>query len=67
MKIERTSTEIIFRLPLDTNIEALQQFVNYLKIQELIQGSTATEEAVDELADVSKRDWWQENKHRFIP
>ena len=67
MKIERTATEIIFRLPLDTNIEALQQFVNYLKVQELIQSSTASAETVDELADDSKREWWQANKHRFIP
>lgn len=66
MKIERTSTEIVFRLPLDTNIEALQQFINYLKLQELTQGSTATEEDINELADASKQEWWQENKHRFI-
>jgi hypothetical protein len=66
MKIERTSKEIILTLPGDIDIGVLQRIVNYLKFNEATKDSQATEEEANALADESKKDWWRENKGRFV-
>jgi hypothetical protein len=65
MVIERTDSEIIFRLPADIDTTGLQRIVNYLKYKEAIRQSKGTEEQANKLADESKKRWWAENKHRF--
>jgi hypothetical protein len=65
MVIERTDSEIIFRLPADIDTTALQRIVNYLKYKEAIRQSQGSEEQANKLADESKKRWWAENKHRF--
>ncbi len=66
MIVERTDTEIIFRLPTSTDTKGLQEIYNYLKFKELVKGSTATENEANLLAAESKKNWWTENKNRFI-
>ncbi len=66
MVIERTDTEIIFRLPADIDTSGLQRIVDYLKYKEAIRQSKGTEEQANKLADESKKRWWAENKQRFI-
>jgi hypothetical protein len=66
MVIERTKDEIILHLPIDTDIEGLQNIVTYLKYKEAIRKSQGTEEQANLLADESKKRWWAENKGRFI-
>ena len=66
MVIERTNNEIIFRLPADIDTVGFERVVNYFKYKEAIRKSKGTEEQADELADESKRQWWAENKARFI-
>ena len=66
MVIERTDKEIIFRLPVDTDIRGLQRIVNYFKYKETIKASEGTEEQANKLANESKKRWWAENKQRFI-
>ena len=66
MVIERTSNEIIFRLPADIDTTGLQRIVNYLKYQEAIRKSEGTESQANKLSDESKKRWWAENKERFI-
>ncbi len=66
MVIERTDKEIIFRLPVDTDIRGLQRVVNYFKYKNGIKTSAATEEQANELANESKKRWWAENKQLFI-
>lgn len=66
MVIERTSTEIIFRLPADIDTTGLQRIVNYLKYKEAIRKSEGTESQANKLANESKKRWWAENKERFI-
>lgn len=66
MVIERTSNEIIFRLPADIDTTGLQRIVNYLKYKEAIRKSEGTEVQANKLADESKKRWWAENKERFI-
>lgn len=66
MLVERTSNEIIFRLPADTDILSLQRILKYLKYQVAIKESKATEANAEEIAEESKANWWKENKSRFI-
>ncbi len=66
MVIERTNNEILVRLPADIDTMGLQRIINYLKFKEATKNSTATEEQANKLADESKKNWWAENKHRFM-
>jgi hypothetical protein len=66
MVIERTDSEIIFRLPADTDTSGFERIVNYLKYKEAIRKNKGTEQQANELADESKKSWWAENKARFI-
>ena len=66
MVIERTSNEIIFRLPADIDTTGLQRIVNYLKYKEAIKKSEGTLSQANKLANESKKRWWAENKERFI-
>ncbi|HEY4194531.1 MAG TPA: hypothetical protein VGM63_03290 [Mucilaginibacter sp.] len=66
MVIERTNNEIIFRLPADIDTSGLERIVNYLKYKEAIRKSKGTEKQVNELANESKKRWWNENKQKFI-
>ena len=66
MTIERKNNEVIFRLPADTDTLSLQKIINYLKYKENIKNSNATEEEANKLANESKKNWWKENKDRFI-
>jgi hypothetical protein len=66
MIIERTESEIIFRLPSDFGSLGLDNIIRYLKYMESTKDSKAKEKIVDEIANESKARWWAENKNRFI-
>lgn len=66
MQIERTSDEILIRLPADVDIVGLQRILDYLNFREIASKSKATQEQIDELAKDSKSSWWAKNKNRFI-
>ncbi|MDQ2752311.1 MAG: hypothetical protein M3R72_04735 [Bacteroidota bacterium] len=44
----------------------LQRLVDYLTYKEATANSKATQEQVDKLASEVKKDWWKENRKRFI-
>ena len=67
MTIERTSQNIVIKLPLDMNIEDLQRMIDYLLYKEAGMKSKARQADIDALARQSSRAWWQDNKHRFLP
>lgn len=66
MKIERTDSEIIIRVPSDTDITGLQRILDYIKYREIVSKSKATQKQIDELARESKSSWWEKNKNRFV-
>lgn len=66
MIVERTENEIILRISSDLEISELQRLFSFLKYREATNDSKATYEIANELANESKRNWWAENKHRFI-
>jgi hypothetical protein len=41
--------------------------VNYLLYKEATKDSKAKQEDVDKLAREANKQWWEENKHRFLP
>jgi hypothetical protein len=66
MIIERNSKEVIIRLPASVNTEDLQDFIDYARYKELTSKSKASQKDIDELADQINKDWWTENRKRFI-
>ena len=45
----------------------LDAFLNWLRLEEIVQRSRLTEEDANRIADDSKAEWWPANKDRFIP
>lgn len=66
MEIERTSKEIIIRLPSYVDTEGLQRLVDYLTYKEETSKSQAKQSDVDALATEVKQGWWAKNRSRFI-
>ncbi|WP_020601805.1 hypothetical protein [Spirosoma spitsbergense] len=66
MVIERTSEEIIIRLPAYVNTDDLQRLVDYLTYKEATAQSVATQDDVDSLAADVKQGWWASNRNRLI-
>ena len=64
--IERTSSEVIIRLPASVDTTGLQRLVDYLTYKEVTANSKATQEQVDKLANHVKKGWWKKNRKRFI-
>ena len=67
MTIERTDDAIIVTLAIDTNIDEIQRFLNYLRFKELTAQSQATQADADELAKSVNKSWWAKNKQKFYP
>jgi hypothetical protein len=66
MIIVRNSKEVIIRIPASVNTDDLQDFIDYARYKELTAKSKATQKEIDELADRVNKDWWTENRNRFI-
>ena len=66
MLIERTTTEVIIRLPSYVDTEGLQRLVDYLSYKEATAKSKAKQSDVDKLAKEVKKGWWNKNRSRFI-
>lgn len=66
MLIERTSSEVIIRLPSHVDTEGLQRLVDYLSYKEVTSKSKAKQSDVDKLAKEVKKGWWTKNRSRFI-
>ncbi len=66
MIIERNSKEVVIRLPASVNTDDLQDFIDYARYKELNSKSKATQKEIDELADQINKDWWTDNRKRFI-
>ena len=66
MLIERTTNEVIIRLPSYVDTEGLQKLVDYLSYKEATAKSKAKQSDVDKLAKEVKKGWWSKNRSRFI-
>ena len=66
MIIERTKSEIVIRVSSKINTFGLKRLVGYLKYQELTSTSQTKQSDIDTLAKEVNKNWWGNNKHRFI-
>jgi hypothetical protein len=66
MVIERTSKEVIIRLPSYVDTEGLQRLIDYLTYKEATAKSKAKQSDIDTLAKEIKEGWWAKNKNRFV-
>lgn len=66
MLIERTSREVIIRLPASVNTTGLQKLVDYLTYKEATANTKVKQEQIDKLAKDVKKGWWKRNSKRFI-
>lgn len=66
MQIERTNNEIRIRIEEGTNLIGIQRILDFIKFQEIVSKSKASQEQIDALATESKSTWWEKNKKRFI-
>lgn len=62
MIIERTSKEVIFRLPSSTKLEDLQELANLFAFKEISLKSKATQKQVDNLVKKVKKGRWEKTK-----
>jgi hypothetical protein len=58
MMTERTSKEVIFRLPSSTKLEDLQDIANLFTFKEISRKSKARQKNVDELVKTIKKRRW---------
>ena len=66
MVLERTATEVIIRLPGNINWEDLELMLRFIRYRENVAKSEAKQGDIDQLAREVNKEWWEENKHRFL-
>lgn len=66
MVIERTSKEVIIRLPSNVDTKGLQSLVDYLTYKEATSKSKTKQSDVDALAADVKKGWWKKNRSRLV-
>jgi hypothetical protein len=67
MNIQTINNQIVITLPAAIDLEGVQRLINYLLYKEATKDSKAKQEDVDQLAREINKQWWQENKQRFLP
>ena len=65
MIIERTKSEIIFRLPGDIKIDELQELTDWFRYLEVTRKSKATQADVDTLVSQIKKGRWARRKQQL--
>lgn len=55
MIVERTKKEVIIKLPNTTNIDTLQDIMDWIEFRELTKKSKATQKQVDNLVAIAKK------------
>jgi hypothetical protein len=65
MIIERTAGEFIIRFPITSDIEQIQDIIDYLRYKELTSGYSVPQSEVDQLAREINTNWWENNKTKF--
>ena len=66
MLVERTTKEVIIRLPASVDTEDLQDFLNYARYKELTATFKTDQKDVDKLANDINARWWTKNRSKLI-
>jgi len=67
MIVERTSSEIIIKLPSTVNIEGVQRLLDFLVYRETTANSQAQQADVDNLVAEIKKGRWAKNRKKYLP
>ena len=62
MVIEKTSEELLVRLPISSDMKYIQDIIDYLRYKELTSGYQTEQSEVDALAREINNNWWNRNK-----
>ena len=66
--VENTDTNVRVTIPKDAmSPKRLNAFLDWLRLEEISQRSSLSEEDADRIANEVKAAWWAANKQRFIP
>lgn len=65
MIIERTPNEIIFRFPINMNLDDLQDLTDLFEYKELTKNLKTSQKAVDDLVEEIKKGRWQRTKQQL--
>jgi len=65
MMTERTSKEVIFRLPSSTKLEDLQDIADLFTFKEISRKSKARQKDADELVKTIKKGRWAKTKQKL--
>jgi hypothetical protein len=66
MIVERIDNEVVIRLPVFMNVEAMQRMIDLISLKEATVRSAATQEDIDLLAKEVNKGWWAKNRSRYI-
>ena len=66
MLVERTSKEVIIRLPASVDTEDLQDFLNYARYKELTANFKTDQKEVNKIANEINAKWWTKNRSKLI-
>lgn len=66
MVIERTSKEVIIRLPAYVDTEGLQSLIDFLTYREVTAKSKVKQSDVNQLTRDVKKGWWAENRSKLV-
>ncbi|HRH59728.1 MAG TPA: hypothetical protein PL045_04115 [Chitinophagaceae bacterium] len=66
MLVERTTKEVIIRLPASVDTEDLQDFLNYARYKELTANFKTDQKEVDKIASEINAKWWTKNRSKLI-
>ena len=66
--VENTKTDVRVTIPKDAvPPKQLNAFLDWLRLEDVVQRSRLTEADANRIADDIKAEWWAANKDRFIP
>ena len=66
MLVERTTKEVIIRLPASVDTEDLQDLLNYARYKELTANFKTDQREVDKIANDINAKWWTKNRSKLI-
>ena len=66
MLVERTTKEVIIRLPASVDTEDLQDFLNYARYKELTANFKANQKEADKIANEINANWWTKNRSKLV-
>ena len=66
MLVERTSKEVIIRMPASVDTEDLQDFLNYARYKELTANFKTDQKEVDKITNEINAKWWTKKRSKLI-